>query len=202
VSIRETDRTVPSSTSTRGASARAGPARARRASGRTLSSRRTFPNPRARSRRYTDPESNKGDTLAIFGKTDPPAAAPRETAPSNGPSAPTVVGAQSRITGDIFGDEDVLIHGRVEGKIQIDRLATIGPTGDVRGDVTAGAVVVAGRIEGQIVARQRAELLASATVTGSVQAPKVVIAEGAQLQGSVTMSSPASAGEKASETTS
>jgi cytoskeletal protein CcmA (bactofilin family) len=68
--------------------------------------------------------------------------------------------------------------------------------------VTAGAVVVAGRIEGQIVARQRAELLASATVTGSVQAPKVVIAEGAQLQGSVTMSSPVGAGEKASETTS
>jgi cytoskeletal protein CcmA (bactofilin family) len=68
--------------------------------------------------------------------------------------------------------------------------------------VTAGAVVVAGRVEGQIVARQRAELLASASVNGSVQAPKVVIAEGAQLQGSVTMSSPAGAGEKASETTS
>jgi cytoskeletal protein CcmA (bactofilin family) len=95
-----------------------------------------------------------------------------------------------RFVGEIFGDEDILISGHFEGKVQIDRAVTIGPTGEVLGDVMGKTVVVAGRLEGQIRASERAELLASAAVKGSVQAPKVVIAEGAQLQGNVAMSEP------------
>jgi len=104
--------------------------------------------------------------------------------------APTVIGPRVRFVGEIFGDEDILISGHFEGKVQIDRAVTIGPTGEVLGDVLGKTVVVAGKLEGQIRASERAELLASAMVRGSVQAPKVVIAEGAELQGNVAMSAP------------
>ena len=104
-----------------------------------------------------------------------------------------------RFVGEIFGDEDVLITGHFEGKVQIDRAVTIGPTGEVLGDVMGKTVTIAGRLEGQIRALERAELLASAAVKGSVQAPKVVIAEGAQLQGNVAMSEP-TVGDERSET--
>ncbi len=100
-----------------------------------------------------------------------------------------------RFVGEIFGDEDILITGHFEGKVQIDRAVTIGPTGEVLGDVHGKTVVVAGRLEGQIRASERAELLATAAVKGSVQAPKVIIAEGAQLQGNVAMSEPGVADE-------
>jgi cytoskeletal protein CcmA (bactofilin family) len=132
--------------------------------------------------------------LAIFGKTDAHPAAPGNGgSPPPVANVPTVVGPKARFVGDLFGEEEVLINGRFEGNVRVDRLVTIGPTGDLVGDVSARAVIVAGRVEGQIAAQERAELLASAAVHGSVQAPKVVIAEGAQLQGSVTMSGPAAA---------
>jgi len=124
--------------------------------------------------------------------------APRET-PSrenlnlvnDAPRGPTVIGPQAVFVGEISGDEDLLVEGRLEGKIRTDRKVTVGGTGDVRGDILARSVVVAGRVQGQVQAQERAELLASASVSGSIQAPKVIIAEGAQLQGNVAMSVPA-----------
>ncbi len=146
--------------------------------------------------------------MAIFGKTDTqgqvsagdraPGAAPAGGA---GAVATTVIGPNARFVGELGGDEDIVIHGRLEGNAKVDRKVTIAASGEVRGDVHARSVIVGGRVYGQIRAEERAELLASACVEGNVQAPKVVIAEGAQLQGSVAMSaSPARAAAPAQET--
>ena len=145
--------------------------------------------------------------MAIFGKPEGHASgrngeSPVAPAP---PPAPTVLGAGSKFVGDLFGDEDVVILGSLEGKVRVDRRITIGPGGSVVGDVAGRSVVVAGKVEGQILATERAELAATASVTGSVRAPKVIIAEGAQLQGDVGMTGAPSAGTPvgvASETTS
>jgi cytoskeletal protein CcmA (bactofilin family) len=104
------------------------------------------------------------------------------------------VGPSARFVGEITGDEDVAVQGRVEGNIDVTRRVVVAPSGEIEGDVHARSVVVGGRVKGQIRADERAELLASAAVQGNVHAPKVVIAEGAQLQGNVAMSggSPAS----------
>jgi len=96
----------------------------------------------------------------------------------------------------------VLINGSFEGKIRIDRNVTVGPMGDIVGDVAGTSVAVAGRVEGQILAQERAELLPSAVVKGSVQAPKVVIAEGARLEGKVAMTASEDGTPGASEKTS
>jgi cytoskeletal protein CcmA (bactofilin family) len=152
---------------------------------------------------YTFRLRNDGrSSLAIFGKQEPPPVAPHPVAAPSGPTAPSVLGAQSRFVGEIFGDEDLVINGHFEGKVQVEGNVTIGVTGDVLGDLLAKSVVVAGKVEGQVLARERAELLASATVKGTVQAPRVVIAEGAQLQGNVGMSSGGAPSRGASETTS
>jgi cytoskeletal protein CcmA (bactofilin family) len=130
--------------------------------------------------------------VAIFGKTDsaPEPSAGQERAGA-APSAPaTVIGARARFVGEITGDEDILIHGRLEGNIRVDRRVTVAPSGEVKGDIHGRSVVVGGRVQGQVRADERAELSASASVQGNVSAPKVVIAEGAQLQGNVAMSAP------------
>lgn len=138
--------------------------------------------------------------MAIFGKTEthePTSAGDRASgsAPAEGPPYQTVIGPKVLFTGEVSGEEDILIQGRLEGDAKVDRRVTVAPSGEVRGDVHARSVVVGGRVYGQIRAAERAELLSTAAVEGNVYAPKVVIAEGAQLQGSVAMSgAPAPAG--------
>ena len=136
--------------------------------------------------------------MAIFGKNDSPQ--PQAPAPdrplmpaSTAAAAPaaTVIGPKAKFVGEISGDEDILIHGRCEGNIRVNRKVTVTASGEVQGDVKARWVIVGGKLKGQIQADERAELLASASVHGNVQAPKVIIAEGAQLQGNVAMSAPA-----------
>jgi len=136
--------------------------------------------------------------VAIFGKNDTQekaSAAERAAGAADGGAAATVtqtvIGPKARFVGEVSGDEDILVQGRIEGNVQVDRKVTIAASGEVEGDVRARAVVVGGRVHGQIRADERAELLASASVQGDVRAPKVVIAEGAQLQGSVAMAAPA-----------
>jgi cytoskeletal protein CcmA (bactofilin family) len=138
--------------------------------------------------------------VAIFGKTDPPEpSAGQELEAAASPPPATVIGAKARFVGEITGDEDVLIHGRFEGNITVNRRVTVAASGEIKGDIHGRSVVVGGRVQGQIRADERAELLASASVQGNVNAPKVVIAEGAQLQGNVAMSaadSPEAPGQK------
>ena len=128
----------------------------------------------------------------MFGRSDSSRAEPpapdRERERAAAPPSGTLVGPSARFVGEITGDEDVSIQGRVEGNIDVTRRVTVAPSGEVEGDVHARSIVVGGRVRGHIRADERAELLASAAVQGDVLAPKVIVAEGAQLQGSVAMS--------------
>jgi cytoskeletal protein CcmA (bactofilin family) len=132
----------------------------------------------------------------MFGKTDSgpePSAAQERPGPSAPGSSPApAIGAKARFVGEMTGDEDILIHGRLEGNIKVNRKVTVAASGEVKGDIHGRSVVVGGRVQGQVRADERVELLASASVQGNVTAPKVVIAEGAQLQGNVAMSATAS----------
>jgi cytoskeletal protein CcmA (bactofilin family) len=99
----------------------------------------------------------------------------------------TVIGSKVKLVGDLSGDEDILINGRVEGKIRVDRKVVVAAGAEVEGDVQAKSVIVGGRVHGQVLASERAELLASGRVQGNVHAPRIVMAEGAQIQGRVVM---------------
>jgi cytoskeletal protein CcmA (bactofilin family) len=92
-----------------------------------------------------------------------------------------------KIVGDVSGDEDVVVNGRVEGKIRVDRKVVVSAGAEVEGDIQAKSVVVGGRVHGQVMASERTELLPSGRVQGNVHAPRIVMAEGAQIQGRVVM---------------
>jgi cytoskeletal protein CcmA (bactofilin family) len=137
--------------------------------------------------------------VAIFGKTaNPTDASQTETErPVAKPAGEvrtsgTVIGPDTRFSGEVTGDEDVVVHGRLEGKIDVGRKVFVGASGEHRGDIHARSIVVGGRVRGELRAEERAELLATASVQGNIHAPKVIIAEGAQIQGSVAMSTPTS----------
>ncbi len=127
----------------------------------------------------------------MFGKTESGSASPigSSGAPASIPTA-TVIGPGARFVGNLTGEEDVLVSGRLEGKIVVGGSVKVGPGGEVEGDIEARDVLVAGNVRGEIRSSDRAELAATAVVSGAIQSPKIVIAEGAQLTGSVAMKTP------------
>ncbi len=136
--------------------------------------------------------------MSIFGKSSetkqpeptPPAA---KAALANPPVAPSrgacVIGSKTTVKGDLLGDEDVLVEGRVEGQIRISKDLRIGVGGSVRASVEASVIVVAGECTGDCAAVQRVEIQATGKLNGNIRAPRIVIAEGATFRGNSEMTS-------------
>jgi cytoskeletal protein CcmA (bactofilin family) len=100
------------------------------------------------------------------------------------------VGKSITIKGDVTGDEDVLIEGKVEGKVELPQNElTVGANGICEATVKAKTVIVVGRVAGDIEGVERVEIQATGVVDGDVKAPRLVVAEGAVLNGSISMTS-------------
>ena len=107
--------------------------------------------------------------------------------------------------GDLTGDEDLEIEGRVEGQIQLpNHQLTIGAHGRVTAQIEAKLVVVIGHVAGNVTASERVEVQASGIVDGDIQAPRLLIQEGAVVNGSIQMGSapPAASAQSVSSTAS
>ena len=116
----------------------------------------------------------------------PVAAAPAAPAPRSGERAS--IGRSISIRGDVTGDEDLLIQGRVEGSIDLaNHAVTIGPEGEVKASVTGRMVIVEGTVEGDIHSEEQVVLRASARVQGDIIAPRLVLEDGARFRGGVDM---------------
>jgi cytoskeletal protein CcmA (bactofilin family) len=96
----------------------------------------------------------------------PPIVAPRkEEARATEGATMANIGKSISIKGEVTGDEDLVVEGRVEGRIELKTgQVTIGPNGDVKAEVAAKQIVVIGRV-----------------------APRLTIQEGAQVNGAITM---------------
>jgi cytoskeletal protein CcmA (bactofilin family) len=129
-------------------------------------------------------------------KTTPPAPREFEKASSSSPQSQSqvqrtprgTIGKSICIRGELTGNEDLTIEGKVEGKVDLaDHNLTIGSTGRIEAEVSAKKVIVEGEVTGNIAAGEKVELTASGRVKGDIVAPRVVIADGAQFKGMVDM---------------
>ncbi len=98
-------------------------------------------------------------------------------------AAPTVIGRNAKITGEISSDEDMLIEGRVDGKIRSSKLLIIGESGDVKADLEAEIVSVRGTVNGNCSATGKVEIASTGSVFGNIEAPAIAVAEGATFRG-------------------
>jgi cytoskeletal protein CcmA (bactofilin family) len=98
------------------------------------------------------------------------------------------IGRSITIRGDVTGDEDLLIQGRVDGSVSLrEHAVTIGPDGVVKASIIGRVVSIEGRVEGNISADEQIILRTSATVQGDISAPRVVLEDGAKFRGGVEM---------------
>ena len=102
------------------------------------------------------------------------------------PESQLAIGPSTIIRGEVSAQEDLVIDGYVEGKVQIPQHRLIvGPRARLKADVFARAVTIAGHVSGTITASERVEIEAGATVEGEIIAPRVVLVEGAYFKGRV-----------------
>jgi len=98
------------------------------------------------------------------------------------------IGKSISIKGDVVGDEDTILEGRVEGRVSLRNFhLTIGPNGDIQGEVSAKQVTVVGKIAGNVIASERIEVRETGRIQGDLIAPRLTVAEGAIINGAITM---------------
>ena len=98
------------------------------------------------------------------------------------------IGKSISIKGDVIGEEDTVIEGHVEGRIELkNHHLTIGPNGEVHGEISAKQVTIVGRVAGNVVAAERLELRDTGKVEGDLHTPRLLVQEGARINGKITM---------------
>lgn len=120
-------------------------------------------------------------------------------APSSASRASAVIGESITIQGDLSGEEDLKILGRVQGTVDVKgNSVTIGQTGHVKADVYGKSIIVEGRVEGNLFGGEQIVLRSTGEVRGNLTAPRVSLEDGAQFKGAIDMEPKRSGSERAS----
>ncbi len=99
------------------------------------------------------------------------------------------IGQSIVFKGELTGDEDLEIDGRVEGSVNlINNQLTVGANGQLQAEVNAKSIVVIGRVQGNLTASERVEIQATGIVDGDIKTPRLLVQEGAAINGRIDMS--------------
>ena len=132
---------------------------------------------------------------------EPPAPAPPTQPKSPSPVRQgqiATLGPSIVIKGDLTGEEDLIIEGRVEGEIRLTKNSvTVGQNGRVRADIYGKRVHVEGEVRGNLHGDQEVVIRASGRVQGNLISPRVTLENGSKFKGSIDME-PAGTKAKAS----
>ena len=110
------------------------------------------------------------------------------TSPSIKGGGPATIGPSITIKGNVSGDEDLLVQGRIDGKVNLAKHnVTIGSNGRVKADVHGRTVIVEGEVEGDLRGQEQIILRQTAKVNGSIAAPRVTLEDGAVFRGAIEM---------------
>ena len=98
------------------------------------------------------------------------------------------IGPSIQISGDVTGNEDVRIEGRVEGTVNLsDNVLTIGKEGQIDATVNARAIFVEGKVKGDLKGDEKVVVQSSGNVRGNIVSPRVTLEDGCKFKGSIDM---------------
>ena len=103
-------------------------------------------------------------------------------------NTPARIGKTIVVRGEVKGNEDLIVDGRVEGTVSLsDGRLTVGPQADVAADLSAKDVLVMGHVQGNIVASGRVELRAGCNLEGDIRALRLSVEDNAVFRGKVDL---------------
>ncbi len=97
-----------------------------------------------------------------------------------------VIGPSISIKGELSGEEDVMIQGRVEGKIDLKKNnVTVGRNGHIKGDIYGKIISIEGEVQGNLFGEENIVIRESGVVRGNMRTPRFSLEDGAQFKGSI-----------------
>ena len=118
-------------------------------------------------------------------KPEPPA--PRPAAPPRRAER-AVLGPTLKISGEVMGEEEILVQGQIEGKIVVKgQGVTVGKSGKVNANIHARSIRVEGKVRGDLYGEQEVIIETSGDVEGNLIAPSVRLENGSRFKGSIDM---------------
>ena len=101
-----------------------------------------------------------------------------------------VIGPSISIKGELSGEEDLMIQGRVEGKIDLKKNSvTVGRNGHIKGDIYGKIISIEGKVQGNLVGEERIVIRQCGRVRGDLRAPRINLEDGAKYKGNVATDS-------------
>lgn len=106
------------------------------------------------------------------------------TAPRTGRMA-SVLGETGLILGNLQGQGDLELRGRVQGDISLEGRCVVHDTGLVLGTIEASHITVHGTVRGDLLASDTVMISSAGKVEGNLVAPRVELESGARVRGQV-----------------
>lgn len=99
-----------------------------------------------------------------------------------------MIGKTITIKGDITGEENLVIEGKVDGTVHLkSNDLTVGQSGRVNANIAANVVRIDGEVRGDIVGTEKVVITKTGRVQGNIVGPRVTLEDGAKFKGSIDM---------------
>ena len=102
----------------------------------------------------------------------------------------SVIGAGVTVRGDLIGEGDISIDGRIHGNIKAHGSLIIGVNAIIDGDIEASNISIAGQLRGNTVSEGEVSILETGRVEGDIKAHTLAISSGALFIGGCQMTNP------------
>jgi cytoskeletal protein CcmA (bactofilin family) len=100
----------------------------------------------------------------------------------------TYFGKNLKIKGNVSGDGDIIILGKLEGEFNLKGALQVAEPASVTGEIKANNITVKGSVEGTITAVDKIHLDPTAKIKGHINSPKISVMDGALFDGEINMS--------------
>lgn len=99
----------------------------------------------------------------------------------------TVISPGMAVDGTVRGKGPLTVHGRIDGRVQLDGTLRVTQRAAVDGDVEVDTLDLQGHLKGTIKVRQSAVLDGGSQTEGTIEAPSIEIDPQARVKGRLIM---------------
>ncbi len=101
---------------------------------------------------------------------------------------PTVISAQSTVSGEISGQSDVRIFGNFQGSIEVPKnIVIVELSGYAKATINAKSLTIHGKLIGNVTGLDTVHLVSTGSVEGDIHAHNVILDKGSTFNGSIEM---------------
>lgn len=101
---------------------------------------------------------------------------------------PNIIGAGTKVVGDIDTNGDLRIDGVIEGNITAKGKVVLGSAGSIKGTIKCANAEISGNFDGKIEASELLSLKSTSVFKGDMKVSKLSIEPGAIFNGTCNMS--------------